>query len=550
MLFSPLVLLALGLYASRANCNYVQTRPCENTVSNSGTHYSLSAFYQPEGHGDNILRLEVIEEGADIACDAASANSTTFLALHSLGHHWKAEDQGPATCRTWSSRMGTREESLVYPITSNLGPVSALSTFDFRLELESNVSPGARACLQGEFTPAMADTTSKALTWVPRALLILMLLVGVFRGIDERSVHMNGPASHASTDLSLPGVGDFLGYLQFVFLSGSLSLHYPGFFQPVASKLNLFSLFLRGPFNHGVVYQSAADGIYSINGTFGGTTGLEHMHQIVGAPKTADTWLNMVVAILVVSCAAALFLELVSSCMRCFRDRSPTRSHPGSIGIVPRLLAVLRLVLSYFTLPLSALSFYQLSAAEFLPAYNTASATLLIISTILAFVWLFRRMPPQRAGLLIFDTPKWYQQQYGHVAQSGDPRAEKMFVTTIVVMTFVRGAAIGGLQISGPVQLSILAASELFFLILIRWLRIYPIFSMGTFAPAVRLAATLLMIFFVRGASSLSARSAVGYAIISLHALMVVLGFIVPAIYNFSKICFRMFQDRVSFAAG
>ncbi|KAL1587728.1 hypothetical protein WHR41_03680 [Cladosporium halotolerans] len=308
--------------------------------------------------------------------------------------------------------MGTREESLVYPITSNLGPVSALSTFDFRLELESNVSPGARVCLQGEFTPAMADTTSKALTWVTRALLI-----------------------------------------------------------------------------------SVVDGIYSINGTFGGTTGLEHMHQIVGAPKTADTWLNMVVAILVVSCAAALFLEL-------------------------------------------------LSAAEFLPAYNTASATLLIISTILAFVWLFRRMPPQRAGLLIFDTPKWYQQQYGHTAQPGDPRAEKMFVTTIVVMTFVRGAAIGGLQISGPVQLSILAASELFFLILIRWLRIYPIFSMGTFAPAVRLAATLLMIIFVRGASSLSARSAVGYAIISLHALMVVLGFIVPAIYQLSKICFRMFQDR------
>jgi len=54
------------------------------------------------------------------------------------------------------------------------------------------------------------------------------------------------------------------------------------------------SLFLAGPVIHGKIYSGVADGIYSINGTYGGTTGLEHMHQIVGAPSTIDTWVNMV----------------------------------------------------------------------------------------------------------------------------------------------------------------------------------------------------------------------------------------------------------------
>jgi hypothetical protein len=53
------------------------------------------------------------------------------------------------------------------------------------------------------------------------------------------------------------------------------------------------SLSLAGPVTHGKVYSGVADGIYSINGTYGGTTGLEHMHQIVGAPSTIDTWVNM-----------------------------------------------------------------------------------------------------------------------------------------------------------------------------------------------------------------------------------------------------------------
>jgi hypothetical protein len=43
-------------------------------------------------------------------------------------------------------------------------------------------------------------------------------------------------------------------------------------------------------------------------------------------------------------------------------------------------------VLSYFTMPLSALSFYQLSASKHLPVGHTVSAALLVLSIMSALI--------------------------------------------------------------------------------------------------------------------------------------------------------------------
>jgi hypothetical protein len=316
--------------------------------------------------------------------------------------------------------------------------------------------------------------------------------------------------------------------MQWIFLSASLSLHYPGFLQPIASKASLFSLFLTGPVTHGKVYSGVEDGIYSINGTYGGTAGLEHMHQIVGAPSTIDTWVNMVIAVLVISVSTALLLEVVAISKRpTKRETAPSSQEPLSARLASRITAILRVLLSYFTLPLSALSFYQLSASQLLPVWHTVSAALLVLLIMLALTWLLCRLPSRTIGLLMHETPKWHQEQGKQIHH-----AEKMYITVLVALTFIRGAIIGGLQAFGPVQLALLAASEFCLLFTIRWLQVHPWLSMSTMAPVVRLVTTLMMICFVRGLADDSTRAAVGYAIVSLHAFTLVMGVLLPATCN------------------
>ena len=529
--------LALSILHWVAHANYVQTGSCDGHANNGGIGHSSLDVHLHQAHqllDHDTLRLEVGHQVLQqAACDRSVSDFSATLYLDTLGRHSVYQATNTSICRTWSSNDGSYlRQSLLFPLSFKLESLPPLSTVNIRLQLESEADQ-VHECLQAELTPALSTATSSTLVWMPRAILPFVLLVGLLRYHDERARgYMHAPGT---SNLRLPGVGDCLGYMQWVFLSAGLSLHYPGFLQPIASKLSLFSLFLAGPVTHGRVYPGVADGIYSINGTFGGTTGLEHMHQIVGAPSTIDTWVNMVIAILIISVSAALLLEVVAFCGRGSNRRTdPSSQETLPARLISRVTAILRVVLSYFTLPLSALSFYQLSASAWLPVWHTLSAAFLVLSIMLALIWLLCRLPSRTVGLLMHETPKWYQEQGRQVHH-----AEKIYVTVLVALTFIRGAIIGGLQALGPVQLSLLAASEVCLLFTIRWLQVHPWLSMSTIAPAVRLITTLMMICFVRELANDSTRNAVGYAIISLHALVLVVGVVMPATCDLVKIAFR-----------
>jgi hypothetical protein len=316
--------------------------------------------------------------------DSTSDFSAT-LRLDMLGRHSVYLASNTSVCRTFSLEHANHaRETLVYPLTFQVEPIPPFSTFSIHLQLESGADQ-ALDCLQAELTPALSDATSTTLAWIPRIILPFVLLVGLLRYRDERARgYMHAPST---SSLRLPGLGDCLAYMQWIFLSAGLSLHYPGFLQPVASKFSLFSLFLTGPVTHGKVYSGVADGIHSINGTYGGTTGLEHMHQFVGAPSTIDTWVNMVIAVLIISVSTALLLEAVAVGKR-ISSRVEAMSSQESLSsrLVSRITAILRVVLSYFTMPLSALSFYQLSASKHLPVGHTVSAALLVLSIMSALI--------------------------------------------------------------------------------------------------------------------------------------------------------------------
>jgi uncharacterized membrane protein len=95
------------------------------------------------------------------------------------------------------------------------------------------------------------------------------------------------------------------------------------------------------------------------------------------------------------------------------------------------------------------------------------------------------------------------------------------------------------------VQLSLLAASEVGPLFTVRWLQVHLWLSMSTMAPVARLSTTLMTICFLRGLTNDSTRTAVGCAIISLHAFTLVMGILLPAAYHLVKIACRAAKRTV-----
>ncbi|GKT40446.1 uncharacterized protein ColSpa_00627 [Colletotrichum spaethianum] len=439
-----------------------------------------------------------------------------------------------ATCKklnfpeNWPSPL-TNPASLSISVASDIGHLPPLSTFHITFHLEGPDSEEV-SCQEANITPALSLTITSVITYSTWALFIFVLLVGILRSAYSTPITLDdGEARSVRT--VLPNVGDCLQYLQFIFLTGGLSLRYPGFYQPVVSHLSWWSLFFDGPITHGRTYESVEDGIYVLNGTYGGTYGLELMTQIAGAPMTMDMWLNMVVLIFVIAASIALALEVFWLLNRNRNsDGGPSRSVGGVRETCSR---VLRVILSYFMFPLAALSFYQLDQASWLPVYHTSLAVTLIVAMMAAFIWLIRQIPTRSLGVLVFDSTKRYRQ----MPPSEDfRRQDERFILILFALTFVRGAAVGGLQISGPAQLAVLGACELLLLASIAGFQAYSTFSIGSIAATIRLCSLIFLVTFLPGIATNEIKSAIGYLLLTVHTGMLVLGFFVPAACELTNI--------------
>ncbi|GJC83180.1 putative membrane protein C1322.03 [Colletotrichum liriopes] len=439
-----------------------------------------------------------------------------------------------ATCKrlnlsaNWVSPLAN-PFSLYISTTGDIGHLPPLSTFHVTLHLEGNDSEEI-SCREANITPALSPTITSIITYSTWALFIFVLLVGIARSAYSTPITLDD-GEPRSVRTVLPNVGDCLQYLQFIFLTGGLSLRYPGFYQPVVSHLSWLSLFVNGPITHGRVYERVEDGIYVLNGTYGGTYGLELMTQIAGAPMTMDTWLNMVVLIFVIAASIAVVLEVFWFVTRDRNsDSGPSRLAGGMRQTCSRVLLA---ILSYFMFPLAALSFYQLDHASWLPIYHTSLAAMLIVAMMAAFVWLIRQIPTRSLGVLVFDSTKRYRQ----VPPSEDfRRQDERFIFILFALTFVRGAAVGGLQISGLAQLAVLGACELVLLASIAGFQAYSTFSVGSIAATIRLCSLIFLVTFLPGISTTGVKSAIGYLLLTVHAGMLVLGFFVPAACDLGNI--------------
>jgi hypothetical protein len=418
-------------------------------------------------------------------------------------------------------------------IFQDLGSLHPLSTLYTEIRMRMNDS-GDIGCVFANITPQIDASTSAALRYLPLAIFLFVLIVSVVRsmcGFTDMPFDEEGPIT--GTSRTLPAVGECLQYLQFVFLSGSLALRYPGFYQPAVSNLNWFSLFsANGPVTHGMTYPSIKDGIYEINGTYGGTYGLELMTQIVGAPMTMDLWLNMVILLVTIAVLSAI-LTAILAYLKYTRSSQRGHGQRQPLDLRRTILQVLKIIFSYFLLPLVSLSAYQIDHVSILPAYHIALAVILILAAAIAFFWLFKQMPTRNLGSLVFDSTK----KYRRLSNNTSYRLDRSYIIAIFTLVFIRGTVIGALQISGTAQLVVLIVCEIVFLLCITVFQPHTPHAGVIICSVARLGSLICMTTFLPDFSPIQIKSLVGYILLILHTVVLILVFLVRAMYQLVQAC-------------
>ncbi|KAH7180042.1 uncharacterized protein B0J16DRAFT_348096 [Fusarium flagelliforme] len=439
----------------------------------------------------------------------------------------------------------------------DIGELPALSTLRLEAQLESTVFSDT-PCIASLMTPAIPPAISCGLRYGSLVVFLFVVLVSILRtmaavpGLQHQNENGGDVPPTATV---LPSVSDCLHFLQFIFLTGGLSLSYPGFYPAAVGHLNWFALFadlalpirsfvpapIAGLVRIASTYPGVNDGLYEVNGTYGGYPGLEVMTQMVGAPMTCDAWLLMLCFIAIIATALGVFLWLLET----LRPRNvlglPLLGPRDKTPAMRVSNGVLKLVLSYITLPLVALSTYQLNFSGSLGAGHIMLTVVVLFLILLAFAWLAVRLPSESLGALVFEA-KLRHQRVGadgvqDLEEEKQARREHGYVMVLFVLNIVRGLTIGGLQKWGVLQFAVLVVCELVMLVAIRIFRPYSLLSVGFATTLLRLAVLACFVPFIFPPSKmLSAKSVSAYIALSLFAVGLIGISFVPSCWHLYRL--------------
>lgn len=559
---SYLIIFTLVLSFARPNlAAYVQYKDCFPLLAASGqpvssqSHLaaeSLRAILEDDGDGSQ-LKLQIIGGFPDLSsCEQIlRQNITASVTLLELGgpDHLSGDIVNASCFPSPWAKNGAKEWKGVWQIESQLERPHALAAFKLNVDFRGadNLPVG---CVDGFMTPSIGKAAYEACLWGPLVVFLLVILAAGWREvsnagrIDDEEDEESGPNPQGTGRLHLTRIADCLSYIQFIFFSGALSLRYPGFVQPVVSPTSWSTLMLpQGLVIQHSVYYGVRDGIYEINGTFGGTPGLELMTQVIGAPVTMHTWTNIIslaiIILMLLFCIIQIGLSLTWT-RDWFREAS-FWTLQGSTADRRKATTwiVLRVFLSYFLMPIVASTAYQIELVRALPKYYIVIAIIVICLVLVACWWGMSQRSPQNMGYLIIDG---FQEQ-----QIGDPtsRTQDLYTLVTFVLLFIRGAAIGGLQDFGPAQLAVLVGCEIAQLGFTAWAwSISGLLSRASMMPCARICVLLALISTIPKMAGYEASSAVGYSVLVFHALILVLLFLVPVLYEIAELSLAAFQHK------
>lgn len=413
-------------------------------------------------------------------------------------------------------------------------------------------------CITADITPYIGSSVSALLTHIPLAILILVAIATATAAIfspwgtwDVFRCTTNYGRDADLLRLITPGFGDCLQYIQFIFFSGSLTLNYPGFFSPAISSLGWSTLM----FNQSFVTRNKTsedlgplgliDGIYITNST----RGLQTMSQIIGMTNDRNIWTGMMIWLLVIIVAILVLIQVAFAARWVYRKLSNTREEDLRAKNLPFSTGnVIRIVFNYFLLPLVAISVYELLIAglairEMSSGIPVAFAAITLIILIIFICWIFRIITRAHPRSILFDdfpTVLLYGPLYNTYSDNA-----AAFALVPLLLTFIRGVAIGAVQSSGTAQLVILIICEIILILTLNAFRPFSSpTSMNTYHTifsVIRLMILLLMITFIPALAVDDApRGWIAYVILILHAIVLLVGFLLHSLQTLVEVIARL----------
>ena len=403
------------------------------------------------------------------------------------------------------------------------------------------------ACVQTSITPDLGDTVRHLIRYLP-ALVLAFVAAGVIAAAvwspwgstDVFRFTSNYGRDQDLLRLVTPGFGDCLQYIQFIVLSGSLTLNYPGYYQPVVSAASWSVLMFNQSFvSNGPPYSSINDGIYTVNGT----KGLETTSELVGMSSSKDVWAGMMVWLLVIIAATTVLAQLIFASQWLYRQTTRTlqedlrsKNMPFSVG------NAIRITFNYFFLPLVSLSMFQFVEAKGSSKATVALAAIVVVGVIIFTLRLFILFAVTKPRSYLFDDLPTVL-LYGPLYNTYSDHAAA-FTLVPLFLTFCRGIAFGAVQSSGIVQLVLLAICEVAFILLVNGFRPFQketsMNVIHTIIAVVRLIAVMLSVAFIPSLSvGNSVRGWLGYVILFLHAAVLFVAFFLHSLQTLVEVIAR-----------
>ncbi|KAH8692350.1 integral membrane protein [Talaromyces proteolyticus] len=452
---------------------------------------------------------------------------------------------GPVFHKNVSNPTELRAFSVAHDIQSSYQFTSLSST----LRVKSGDQQGTDlACVSGVITPDLGDTLGNTLAFIPLLILIFVAAAKILASTYSPwgSTDIFRWTSNYGRDEDLlrlvtPGFADCLQYIQFIALTGTLSLSYPGFYQPIVSR-GAWSILM---FNQSLVSHNGGidpvqDGIYVVNGTYG----MDRFSQYVGLADVKDIWPGSMVWLLVAVFAVTALTQLALGSRWIYHKLADVPEEDLRAKNMPFTIGnVIRITFNFFLFPIMSLALFQLVVAGKSPAYSVALAVVLILVLLCFAFWMIRLIITARPRAYLFDdlsTVLLYGPLYNTYRDGATA-----FALVPIFITTVRSLAIGALQPSGIAQVVLLAICEVALVLVLAAFRPYPSpTSMNLYQvvfAVVRFLVVLLSVTFVPALGiSEETKGWIGYVMLSLHGMMLVFGFFLNALQTIIEVVARL----------
>jgi Transient receptor potential (TRP) ion channel/ML-like domain len=406
------------------------------------------------------------------------------------------------------------------------------------------------ACVSAIVTPDLGRSLRGILTYLPLVVLLSVGFATVFAGmfspwgsLDPFHWTSNWGRDEDLIRLVTPGFTDCLQYIQFIVLSGSLTLNYPGFFRPVVSSVGWSALMFNESFvTRGNGRQVVQDGLYVVD--IEGTYGLDQMSQLIGMTSVRDIWAGMIIWLLVIIAAVISSIQLGFVLRGAYhlvanvtQNDLRKKDWPFTAG------NIIRIVFNFFILPLISLSMFQLVVATEGPTVGVIFAAFALVAVVGFASWLTYLVVTIRPRSFLFDDLPTVL-TYGPLYNTYKDEAASFAIIQIFI-NVLRGIAIGAVQPSGIAQLVLLAIGELILGLTLNAIRPYPApTSMNVYHTCFAILRAITIFLSVAFVPSLGVAEAprgwIGYIILLLHAIGLVFGFFLNALQTIVEVAARL----------